>query len=73
MHCVRKSSLILYTFKFCICWWWLPRPCACWDWGFEFRWGLLRILVCCQSEFFATDRSLFQGSPTHCMSLGLIK
>jgi hypothetical protein len=45
-------------------------PLACWDCGFGFRRGhgclSLVNIVCCQAEFFATDRSLVQSSPTEC-------
>ena len=48
-----------------------PRwPIACWYYGFESRRGYecisLVIVVCCQVEVSATDRSLIQRSPTNC-------
>ena len=47
---------------------------SCWDCGFESRlWHgclSLEIVVCCQVEISATDRSLAQRSPTECAVSG---
>ena len=52
-------------------------PLACWDCGFESRRGhrCLSVVsvVCCQVEVSATGRSLFQRSPTECVSLSVIR